>query len=153
MPGLFKSWVKGLAEKEPPEPANPVGKVVIGTLSPDVIDTAKEMVRKSLKSAQFQTVDVGVGASVADFLSKVKEVNADIVVVTVSVAASKKNLEALVSALEDEGLKGKVAVLVGGASVTQEDADRLGALYGRTREDAVLLAQKAMTHRKSGVQG
>ena len=44
MPGLFKSWVKGLVEKEPPETANPLGKVVIGTLSPDIIDTAKEMV-------------------------------------------------------------------------------------------------------------
>ena len=67
MPGLFKSWVKGLAEKEPAEPTNPLGKVVIGTLAPDVIDTAKEMVRKSLKAAQFQTVDAGVGASVANF--------------------------------------------------------------------------------------
>jgi 5-methyltetrahydrofolate--homocysteine methyltransferase len=152
MPGLFKSWVKGLAEKEPPEPANPVGKLVIGTLSPDVIDTAKEMVRKSLKSAQFQTIDAGVGASVADFLFKVKEVNADIVVVTVSVAAAKKNLEELVAALEIEGLKDKMAVLVGGASVTQEDADRLGAFYGRTREDAVLLAQKVMAQKKSPVQ-
>jgi 5-methyltetrahydrofolate--homocysteine methyltransferase len=149
MPNLFKSWVKGLVEKEPPEPANPAGKVVIGTLDPDVIDTAKEMVRKSLKSAQFQTVDMGVGASVADFLSRVKEVNADIVVVTVSVAASKKNLEALVSSLEAEGLRGRVAVLVGGASVTQEDADRLGAFYGRTREDAVLLAQKVMTQKRT----
>lgn len=123
--------------------------MVIGTLDPDIIDTAKEMVRKSLKSAQFQTVDAGVGASVADFISKVKEANADIVVVTVSVAAAKKNLEALVAALEAEGLKGKVAVLVGGASVSQEDADRLGALYGRTREDAVLLAQKVMTQKRT----
>jgi methanogenic corrinoid protein MtbC1 len=149
MPNLFKSWVKGLVEKEPPEPANPAGKVVIGTLDPDVIDTAKEMVRKSLKSAQFQTVDVGVGASVADFLAKVKEVNVDMVVVTVSVAAAKKKFEELVAALEAEGLKGKVAVLVGGASVTQEDADRLDALYGRTREDAVLLAQKVMAQKRT----
>jgi methanogenic corrinoid protein MtbC1 len=149
MPNLFKSWVKALVEKEPPEPATPAGKVVIGTLDPDVIDTAKEMVRKSLKSAQFQTIDVGVDVSVADFISKVKEVNADMVVVTVSVAAAKKNLEELVAALEAEGLKGRVAVLVGGASVTQEDADRLGALYGRTREDAVLLAQKVMAQKRT----
>jgi dimethylamine corrinoid protein len=149
MPNLFKSWVKGLVEKEPPEPVKSAGKVVIGTLDPDVIDTAKEMVRKSLKSAQFQTVDVGVGASVADFLAKIKEVNADMVVVTVSVAAAKKKLEELVAALDAEGLKGKVAVLVGGASVTQEDADRLGAFYGRTREDAVLLAQKVMAQKRT----
>ncbi len=147
MPGLFKSWVKALVEKEPPEPENPAGKVVIGTLNPDIIDTAKEMVRKSLKAAQFQTIDVGVGASVEDFLSKIKEANADIIVVTVSVAVAKKNLFDLVSALEAEGLRGKVVVMIGGASVTQEDADSIGALYGRTREDAVLLAEKAMAQK------
>jgi methanogenic corrinoid protein MtbC1 len=150
MAGLFKSWFKALNEKEPPEPEAPVGTIVIGTLHPDVIDTAKDMVRKSLKTANFRTVDAGVGTSVDDFLSKIKEANADIVVVTVSVAAAKKNLNELVSAMEAEGLKGKVAVLVGGASVTQEDADKIGALYGKTREDAVQLAKKAMTQKKPG---
>jgi methanogenic corrinoid protein MtbC1 len=149
MPGLFKSWVKGLAEKEPPEPTNPLGKVVIGTLAPDVIDTAKEMVRRSLKAAQFHTVDAGVGVSVATFMSKIKEVNADIVVVTVSVDGAKKPLAALVSALDAEGLKSKVTVMIGGAAVTQEDADALGALHGKTREDAVLLAQKAMEQKRT----
>jgi 5-methyltetrahydrofolate--homocysteine methyltransferase len=147
MSGLFKSWFKALNEKEPPEPEAPIETIVIGTLYPDIIDTAKEMVRKSLKTAHFRTVDVGVGASVADFLSKIEEANANIVVVTVSVAAAKKNLNELVSALEAEGLKGKVAVLVGGASVTQKDADKIGALYGKTREDAVQLAEKAMTQK------
>ena len=149
MPSLFKSWFKALAEKEPPEPANPLGKVVIGTLNPDIIDTAKEMVRKSLKAAQFQTVDAGVGVSVTGFLSKVKEVNADIVVVSVSVDAAKKKLVDLVSALEVEGLKGKVVVMIGGAAVTKQYADSIGALYGRTREDAVLLAEKAMAQKRA----
>jgi methanogenic corrinoid protein MtbC1 len=149
MPSLFKSWFKALAEKEPPEPANPLGKVVIGTLNPDIIDTAKEMVRKSLKAAQFQTVDAGVGVSVNDFLSKVKEVNADILVVSVSVDAAKKKLVDLVSALEVEGLKGKVVVMIGGAAVTKQYADSIGALYGRTREDAVLLAEKVMAQKRS----
>lgn len=149
MPGLFKSWVKGLAEKEPPEPTNPLGKVVIGTLAPDVIDTAKEMVRKSLKAAQFQTVDAGVGASVAAFMLKIKEVNADIVVVTISVDGAKKPLANLVSDLATEGLKGKVTVMIGGAAVTQEDADALGAMYGKTREDAVALAEKVMAEKRA----
>jgi 5-methyltetrahydrofolate--homocysteine methyltransferase len=149
MPGLFKSWVKGLTEKEPPEPTNPLGKVVIGTLSPDVIDTAKEMVRKSLKNAQFQTLDAGVGSSVANFMAKIKEINADIVVVTVSVDGAKKPLANLVSSIEAEGLKGKVTVMIGGAAVTQEEADALGTLYGKTREDAVALAQKAMAEKRA----
>ena len=145
------SWLKGLREKEPAEPTNPIGTIVIGTLHPDLIDTAKEMVRKSLKAAQFKTVDVGKSVSVEAFISKVKEANADIIVVTVSISGAKENLLKLISALEAEGLKGKVPVLIGGAAVTKEDADIIGALYGKTREDAVSLAKKAIEQKQKKI--
>ena len=138
------SWLKGMREKEPPEPTNPIGTVVIGTLNPDLIDAAKEMVRKSLKAAQFKTVDAGKSVSVATFISRIKESQADIAVITVSISAAKESLSKFVSTLEAEGLNGKVAVMIGGAAVTKEDADKIGALYGKTREDAVALAKKAM---------
>lgn len=138
-----------MREKEPPEPANPIGTIVIGTLHPDIIDTAKEMVRKSLKTAQFKTVDAGKDVSVADFISKVKEANPDIIVVTISISGAKENLLKLISALEAEGLKGKVAVMIGGAAVDKEDADKIGALYGKTREDAVALAKKAIEEKRN----
>jgi methanogenic corrinoid protein MtbC1 len=143
------SWLKAMREKEPAEPANPIGTVVIGTLHPDIIDTAKEMVRKSLKAAQFKTVDVGKGVSTAAFVSKAKEANADIIVVTVSISAAKENLLKLISTLEVEGLKGKIAVMIGGAAITKEDADIIGALYGKTREDAVVLAKKTMEQKRN----
>ena len=133
-----------MREKEPPEPTNPIGTVVIGTLYPDLIDAAKEMVRKSLKTAQFKTVDAGRSVSVATFITKLKEANADIAVVTVSISAAKESLWTLISAMESEGLKGKIAVMIGGAAATEEDAQKIGALYGKTREDAVALAKKAI---------
>ena len=141
------TWFKALLEKEPVEPSSPIGTVVIGTLHPDLIDTAKEMVRKSLKRAQFKTVDVGVDASVSDFLLKIKESNPDIVVVTLSISAAKENLTKLISALEAEGLKSKIKFMIGGAAVTKEDAESIGALYGKTRQEAVELAKKAIGQR------
>jgi 5-methyltetrahydrofolate--homocysteine methyltransferase len=138
------SWLKGMREKEPPEPVKPIGTVVLGTLHPDIMDTAKEMVRKSLKTAQFKTVDAGKGVSPNAFAAKAKEVNADIIVVTVGLSAAKENLPKLVAALEKEGLKGKVAMMIGGAAVSKEDADKIGAMYGMTREEAVVLAKQAM---------
>jgi 5-methyltetrahydrofolate--homocysteine methyltransferase len=138
------SWLKGMREKEPPEPANPIGTVVMGTLHPDVMDTAKEMVRKSLKTAQFKTVDAGKGVSPEALALKAKEANADILVVTVGLSSAKENLSKLIAAIENEGLKDKVTVMIGGAAVTKEDADKIGALFGKTREDAVALAKKAM---------
>jgi 5-methyltetrahydrofolate--homocysteine methyltransferase len=111
------------------------------------MDTAKEMVRKSLKAAQFRTVDAGKGVEPAAFVAKVKQVNADILVVTVGLTAAKDNLAKLVSLLDAEGLKGKVIVMIGGAAVTKEDADKIGALFGKTREEAVVLAKKAMENK------
>jgi len=141
------SWLKAMREKEPPEPANPIGTVVIGTLEPDIMTTAKEMVRRSLKLAQFKTIDVGRGVSPETFASKAKEVNADIIVVSVLYSKAKQNLPKLMSAIEQEGLKDKIAVLIGGAAVDEEDAESIGALFGETREDAVVLAKKAIENK------
>jgi 5-methyltetrahydrofolate--homocysteine methyltransferase len=138
------SWLKAMREKEPPEPTNPIGTVVMGTLEPDIMTTAKDMVRRSLKMAQFKTIDVGRGVTPEVFASKAKETNADILVVSVLYSKAKKNLPKLMSALELEGIKNKIVVMIGGAAVTKEDADNLGILYGETREDAVLLAKNAI---------
>jgi 5-methyltetrahydrofolate--homocysteine methyltransferase len=142
------SWLKAMREKEPPEPTNPVGTVVVGNLQPDMMDTPKEMVRRSLKNAQFKTVDVGRSASPETFAAKAKEVNADIIAVSVNLSPAKENLPKLISAIEAEGLKGKVVVMVGGAAVKKEDADKIGALFGKTREEAVAMAKKAMQEKK-----
>jgi methanogenic corrinoid protein MtbC1 len=143
------SWLKGMREKEPPEPANPIGTIVLGTLYPDIMDSAKEMVRKSLKAAQFKTIDAGKGVSPEAFVAKVKQANADILVVTVGLTAAKENLPKLIAALENEALRGKVTVMIGGAAVTKEDADKIGALFGKTREEAVALAKKVIENKKS----
>ena len=146
------SWLKAMREKEPPEPTNPIGTVVIGTLEPDIMTTAKDMVRRSLKLAQFKALDVGRGISPETFATKAKEANADILVVSVLYSKAKKNLPKLMSAIELEGLKDKIVVMIGGAAVTKEDADEIGVLFGETREDAVLLAKKAIEQKRNKTQ-
>ena len=141
---IFLSWLKGMMDKEPDEPTNPIGTVVIGTLKPDLMTTAKEMVRKALKRAQFKVIDVGRGATPEAFASKAKETNADIIVISVLLSAAKSNLPEVVSALEREGLKDKVKIMIGGSAVTDDDAEEIGALFGETKEEAVILAKKVM---------
>ena len=111
-----------MMEKEPPEPTNPIGTIVIGNLEPDLMDGPKEIVRKALKTALFKTVDLGPGVPAKTFASKAKEVNADIIAVSVNLTSAKENLQKLISAIEFEGLMGKVTVMIGGAAVTKEDA-------------------------------
>ncbi len=48
------SWLKSMMEKEPPEPENPIGIVVIGNIEPDMHDTAKEAVRQVTKTRRIQ---------------------------------------------------------------------------------------------------
>ena len=146
------SWLKAMREKEPPEPVNPIGTVVVGTLDPDIMTTAKDMVRRSLKAAQFKAIDVGRGISPSTFASRAKEENADIIVVSVLYSKAKKNLPELISAIEQEGLKDKIVVMIGGAAVKKEDADKIGALFGETREDAVVLAKKVMEQKRNRTQ-
>jgi len=137
------SWLKSMMEKEPPEPTNPIGTVVIGNIEPDMHDTAKEAVRKSLKRAGFKTIDAGKSAPVDVFVQKVKENNANIVALSVNTVPAKNNLPKLVQALKDAGLA-NVKIIMGGAAVKKEDADAIGAFFGKNKEEAPEIAKKAI---------
>jgi methanogenic corrinoid protein MtbC1 len=142
------SFLKAMMEKEPPEPTNPIGTVVIGNIEPDMHDTAKEQVRKALKRAGFKTVDVGKSVAPQVFVDKAKESNADIIALSVNTVPAKNNLANLDEALKTSGLKGKVILMMGGAAVKKEDAEAIGALYGKNKEEGVEIAKKAIAGKK-----
>ena len=142
------SWLKNMMEKEPPEPTNPIGVVVIGNIEPDMHDTAKEAVRRSLKRAGFKTIDAGKSIAPQVFVDKAKEGNADIIALSVNTVPAKNNLPKLVEALKAAGLMDKVILLMGGAAVKKEDADAIGALFGKNKEEGVEIAKKAMAAKK-----
>jgi dimethylamine corrinoid protein len=142
------SFLKQMMEREPPEPENPIGTVVIGNIEPDMHDTAKEQVRKALKRAGFKTIDVGISVAPQVFVDKAKENNADIIALSVNTVPAKNNLAKLDEALKASGIKGKVILLVGGAAVTKEDAEAIGALFGKNKEEGVEIAKKAMAGKK-----
>jgi methylmalonyl-CoA mutase cobalamin-binding domain/chain len=142
------SWLKSMMEKEPPEPANPLGVVVIGNIEPDMHDTAKEAVRKALKRAGFKTIDAGKSIAPQVFVDKAKENNADIIALSVNTVPAKNNLSKLDEALKAAGLKDKVAIIMGGAAVKKEDAEAIGAFFGKNKEEAPEIAKKAMAAKK-----
>ena len=113
---------------------------------------AKDMVRRSLMIAQFKVIDIGRGVPAEKFVSKAKEVNADIIVVSVLLRAAKDNLPKLLVELENQGIKGKVTVMIGGAAVKKEDAGKLGVMYGKTRDDAVVMAKKVIEQKMNKIQ-
>jgi methylmalonyl-CoA mutase cobalamin-binding domain/chain len=142
------SWLKSMMEKEPPEPENPIGTVVIGNIEPDMHDTAKEAVRRALKRAGFKTVDAGKSVAPQVFIDKVKESNADILAISVNTVPAKNNLAKLDEALKASGLKEKLIIIMGGAAVKKEDAEALGAIFGKNKEEGVEIAKKAIAEKK-----
>ena len=138
------SWLKSMMDKEPPEPENPIGIIVIGNLEPDVHEASSEQVRKALIRAQFKVVKLGKKVPAEVFASKAKEVNADIIAVSVNTTPAKDNLPKLLPAIESTGLKDRVGLMIGGAAVQREDAEKIGAIYGKTKEEAVAIAKKIL---------
>ena len=137
------SWLKSMMEKEPPEPTNPIATVVIGNIEPDMHDTAKEAVRKSLKRAGFKTIDVGKSAPIDVFIQKIKENNATLLALSVNTVPAKNQLPKLLEAMKAAGLT-NVKIIMGGAAVKKEDADAIGAVFGKNKEEAPEIAKKAL---------
>jgi len=142
------SWLKSMMEKEPPEPENPIGTVVIGNIEPDMHDTAKEAVRRALKRAGFKTVDAGKSVAPQVFVDKVKESNANILAISVNTVPAKNNIAKLDEALKAGGVKDKLIIIMGGAAVKKEDAEAIGAIFGKNKEEGVEIAKKAVAGKK-----
>jgi methylmalonyl-CoA mutase cobalamin-binding domain/chain len=138
------SWLKSMMEKEPPEPENPLGTVVIGNIEPDMHDTAKEAVRRALKRAGFKTIDAGKSAAPQVFVDKIKESNANILAISVNTVPAKNNLAKLDEVLKSAGLKDKLIIIMGGAAVKKEDAEAFGATFGKNKEEGVAIAKEAV---------
>jgi methanogenic corrinoid protein MtbC1 len=63
-------------------------------------------------------------------------------------SAATKNLPTVASAMEAEGIKDKVTLMIGGEAVDEDDAEEIGAMYGESKEEAVIMAKKVMEGKK-----
>jgi corrinoid protein of di/trimethylamine methyltransferase len=121
----------------------PTGKVAIGTVQGDLHDIGKNLVASLLEGGGFEVIDLGTDVAPEKFIAAVNEKGAEIVclsaLLTVTMPSMKKTIEALKAA----GVRDKVKVLIGGAPVTQQYADEIGADgYGENANSAVSLARR-----------
>ena len=103
------------------------GTVVLGTVEGDMHDIGKNLVGLMLTSNGFNVVDVGVDVSADSFVSAAKENKADIVAMSALLTVDMTCMPQVVEALKKEGLKDRVKVMIGGAPITREFADSIGA--------------------------
>ena len=130
--------------------AKPIGTVVMGTVKGDVHDIGKNLVNIMLEGAGFTVYDLGVNVAPEKFVEQVQEHEPDIVGFSAFLTTTMPMFKANINALEKTGLRDRVIVMVGGAPVTQEYADAVGADgYAADASTAVRLAKALIENRRS----
>ena len=122
-----------------------LGKVVIGTVKGDLHDIGKNLVAMMLESAGFEVHNLGVDISPDKFVSGVNEKNANMVCLSALLTTTMPMMKQTIDALAENGLKDRVKIMVGGAPVTQNFADEIGADgYASDAGSATKLAKKLL---------
>ena len=130
--------------------AKPIGTFVMGTVKGDVHDIGKNLVNIMLEGAGFTVYDLGVNVAPEKFVEQVQEHEPDIVGFSAFLTTTMPMFKANINALEKSGLRDRVIVMVGGAPVTPEYADAVGADgYAADASTAVRLAKALIENRRS----
>ena len=103
------------------------GSVVIGTVKGDLHDIGKSLVAMMLEGAGFEVHDLGVDVSPAKFVAAARTYQSDIVAMSALLTTTLPFMRDTIRSLEEAGLRESIKVLVGGAPVTQQFADSIGA--------------------------
>jgi 5-methyltetrahydrofolate--homocysteine methyltransferase len=132
--------------------AKPIGTFVMGTVKGDVHDIGKNLVNIMLEGAGFEVIDLGVQVAPEKFVEKIQEHQPDIVGFSAFLTTTMPMFKANINALEKAGLRDSVVVMVGGAPVTQEYADAVGADgYAADASATVKRAKDLLNQRRAKV--
>lgn len=110
----------------PDEPADR-GTIVIGTVEGDVHDIGKNLVAMMLEAGGFKVVNLGTSVSPEQFVNAVKEHSAQLIGMSALLTTTMHSMKETIQALVDAGLRDRVKVMVGGAPVTLQYAEQIGA--------------------------
>ncbi|MEM4674860.1 MAG: corrinoid protein [Nitrososphaerota archaeon] len=107
--------------------AERLGKVVIGTVRGDMHDIGKNIVATLLSGAGFEVIDLGVDVPTEAFVEAVRKHKPHIVGMSALLTTTMVEMENVIKALEHAGLRNKVKIIIGGAPVSKEYAEKIGA--------------------------
>ncbi|MDD2486449.1 MAG: corrinoid protein [bacterium] len=105
----------------------PTGRVAIGTVKGDLHDIGKNLVAMMLEGAGFEVNDLGIDVTADKFVEAAKDGSAEVIAMSALLTTTMPSMADTIKALEAAGLRDKVKVMIGGAPVTQNYADEIGA--------------------------
>ena len=130
--------------------AKPIGTMVIGTVKGDVHDIGKNLVNIMMEGAGFTVIDLGVNVAPETFVQQIQEHEPELVGFSAFLTTTMPMFKANLNSIEKAGLRDKVIVMVGGAPVTQEYADAVGADgYAADASTAVRKAKELLERRRA----
>ena len=136
----------GMAHIEPILAASgikPIGKVIMGTVKGDLHDIGKNLCIMMLRGSGFEVIDLGVDTSADQFIDAVEEHQAKLVGMSALLTTTMPNMGKTIEAFIDADLRDEVKFMVGGAPVTPDFADDMGADgYGANAVECVELAKR-----------
>ena len=122
-----------------------IGKIVLGTVKGDLHDIGKNLVGMMLTGGGFEVVDIGHDVSPDKFVAAIKEHNPTHVGMSALLTTTMPYMRETIKAIQQAGLRDKVKIMIGGAPVTQDYCDEIGADgYAPDASSAVELAKKLL---------
>jgi corrinoid protein of di/trimethylamine methyltransferase len=141
----FKAAMKAVEPHLAGREITKLGSVIMGVVAGDMHDLGKSIVIALLTGAGFEVIDLGVDVPTETFIEKISELKPDIMGVGCYMTTTMLQLKAMITFLEDNGLRDKVKIMIGGVPTTQQFADEIGAdAWGKDALDAVDKAKKLM---------
>jgi len=132
--------------------AEPIGKVVIGTVKGDIHDIGKNLVSMMLEGAGFEVINIGINNPVENYLAALEEHQPDILGMSALLTTTMPYMKVVIVTLKQKGLRDKYIVLVGGAPLNEEFAKAVGAdAYCRDAAVAVETAKALIAARRSAI--
>lgn len=102
-----------------------IGKIVIGTVSGDLHDIGKNLVKMMLEGAGFEVIDLGADINADKFVKAVKEHQPNILCMSALLTTTMVNMTEVIKAIESAGLRDKLKIMIGGAPITQNYAEQI----------------------------
>jgi 5-methyltetrahydrofolate--homocysteine methyltransferase len=122
------------------------GTIVMGTVKGDLHDIGKNLVTMMMEGAGFKIIDLGVDVKIEKLVETLKKEQADILGLSALLTTTMPEMQNVIEVLNREGLREHVKVIVGGAPIDQQFADKIGADgYGRDAVAAVQLVRRLMS--------
>lgn len=130
--------------------AQPIGKMIIGTVKGDIHDIGKNLVAMMMEGAGFEVINLGIDNPVDNYMNAIEEHNPDIIGMSALLTTTMPYMKVVIDTLVERGIRDDYIVLVGGAPLNEEFSQAIGAdAYCRDAAVAVETAQAKIAEKRA----